>query len=103
MHDMTDEMLTVFYRSAMHVARSGNSSGDERPVPGDYRTRCPEGGDIMPEVSWTSDKHVKGVSVLVETIRTTFVFEINSSGYFSSTGQFIGQSVRRGTVRCSLC
>src|SRR3954463_14083092 len=29
----------------MHVARNGNSSGDESPVPGDYRTGCPEGGD----------------------------------------------------------
>src|ERR1041385_242990 len=71
--------------------------------PGDYRTRCPEGGDIMPEVPWTSDTCVGGVSGLVDLLRTTFVFEINSSGYFSSTGQFIGQSVRRETVRCSLC
>ena len=39
---------------------------DEIPAPGDYRTRCPEGG-IMPEVSWTSDKReVGGVSGLVE-------------------------------------
>src|SRR3954471_23196825 len=28
----------------MHVARNGDSSGDESPVPGDYRTGCPEGG-----------------------------------------------------------
>ena len=37
-----------------------------------------------------------GVSGLVELFRTTFVFEINSSGYFYSTGQIIGQTVRRG-------
>ena len=28
----------------MHDARSGNSSEDESPVPGDYRTGCPKGG-----------------------------------------------------------
>ena len=50
----------------------------------------------MPEVSWTSDTRVGGVSGLVDLFRTTFVFEINSSGYFSSTGQIIGQTVRRG-------
>src|ERR1041385_1115252 len=27
----------------MHVALSGNSSGDVLPAPGDYRTGCPEG------------------------------------------------------------
>src|SRR3954464_1874572 len=86
----------------MHVARSGNSSGDELPPPGDYRTGCPEGGRIMPEVSWTSDTRVVGVSGLVDLFRTTFVFEINSSGYFNSTGQIIRQMVRRGgvDVRC---
>ena len=66
----------------MHVARSGNSPGDEIPAPGDYRTGCPEGEGFMPEVSWTSDKCMGGVSVLVEPFRTTFVFGINSSGYF---------------------
>src|SRR3954467_1892808 len=80
----------------MHVARNGNSSGDELPAPGDYRTVCPEGERFMPEVSWTSDKDKGGVSGLVELFRTTFVFEINSSGYFNSTGQIIGQTVRRG-------
>lgn len=50
----------------------------------------------MPEVSWTSDTCVGGVSGLVDLFRTTFVFEINSSGYFNSTGQIIGQTVRRG-------
>ena len=50
----------------MYKARSGNSSGDELPAPGDYRTGCPEGEGFMPEVSWTSDKHKGGVSVLVE-------------------------------------
>ena len=87
----------------MHVARNGNSSEDELPAPGDYRKRCPEGEGIMPEVSWTSDTCVGGVSGLVDLFRTTFVFEINSSGYFRSTGQFIGQTVRSGVVRCSLC
>src|SRR3954464_14166460 len=74
----------------MHVARSGNSSGDELPAPGDYRTGCPEGGNVMPEVSWTSDTCVGGVSGLVDIFRTTFVFEINSSGYFKSTGRTDG-------------
>ena len=50
----------------------------------------------MPEVSWTSDKCVGVVTGLFELFRTTFVFEINSSGYFCSTGQIIGQTVRRG-------
>ena len=50
----------------------------------------------MPKVSWTSDTRVGGVSGLAELFRTTFVFKINSSGYFSSTGQIIGQTVRRG-------
>ena len=50
----------------------------------------------MPEVSWISDKRVDGVTGLVETFRTTFVFRINSSEYFNSTGQIIGQTVRRG-------
>ena len=50
----------------------------------------------MPEVSWTSDTRVEGVSRLVDLFRTTFAFGINSSGYLYSTGQFIGQTVRRG-------
>ena len=86
----------------MHVARSGNSSGDELSAPGDYRTGRSEGG-IMPEVSWTSDTRVGGVSGLVDLFRTIFVFEINSSGYFYSIGQIIGQTVRKGAVRCSVC
>src|SRR4051812_47962163 len=66
-----------------------------------YRLRVITGqgvrrGGIMPEVSWTSNTHVGGVSGLVDLFRTTFVFEINSSRYFSSTGQIIGQTVRRG-------
>ena len=60
--------------------------------------RWPEGEGTMPEVSWTSDKRVDGVIVLVETFRTTFMFRINSSGYFDSTGQIIGQAARRGDV-----
>src|SRR3954464_10299551 len=56
----------------------------------------------MPEVSWTSDTRMGGVSGLVDLFRTTFVFGINSSGYFYSTGQFIGQTVQGGwfDVRC---
>ena len=50
----------------MHVAQSGNSSGDEVPTPGDYRTGCPEGGGIMPKVLWTSDKRVGCVSGVVD-------------------------------------
>src|SRR3954469_5098927 len=80
----------------MHVARSGSSFGDEVPAPGDYRTGCPEGGRIKPEVSWTSDTRVGGVTGEVDLLRTTFVFEINSSGYCSSTGQIIRLTVRRG-------
>ena len=80
----------------MHAARSGNSSEDELPAPGDYRTGCPEGEGIIPEVSWTFDTRVDGVSGVVEPFRTTFVFRINSSRYFNSTGQFIRQMVRRG-------
>src|SRR3954467_6094957 len=73
----------------MHVARNGNSSEDELPAPDDYRTGCPKGQRFMPEVSWTSKKHKGGVSVLVEPFRTTFVFEINSSGYFLSVPEII--------------
>ena len=78
-----------------HVARSRNSSGHEPQVPGDYRIGCPEGGDHA-EVSWTSDTRVGGVSELVDLFRTTFLSEINSSGYFYSIGQIMGQMVRRG-------
>ena len=45
----------------MHVAQNGNSSGDEIPVPGDYRTGFLEGEGFMPEVSWTSNKDKGGV------------------------------------------
>ena len=94
--------LEVNYRGDSRCGRNGIHpailSG-----PGDYRTRCPEGGGIMPEVLWTSDTHVGGVSGLAGLFRTNFVFRINSSRYFSSTGQVIGQTVRRGAVRCSVC
>src|SRR3954470_11358420 len=80
----------------MHVARSGNSSVDEPPATVDYRTGCTEEGGVMPEVSWTSDTRVGCVSGLVDLFRTTFMFEINSSGYCSSIGQFIGLTVQRG-------
>ena len=80
----------------MYKARSGNSSRDEIPTPGDYRTGYPEGGGIMLEVSWTSDTRVGGVSGLVDLFRTTFVFGIHSSGCFYSTGQIIGQTAREG-------
>src|SRR4051812_44360358 len=60
-------------------------------------------GGIMPEVSWTSDTRVGGVPRLVDLFRTTFVFGINSSGYFYRTGQIIGQVVKRGLVRCLVC
>ena len=73
----------------MHDARSGKSSVDELPAPGNYRTGCPEGEGTMPEVSWTSDTRVGGVFGLVDLFRTTFMFEINSSGYFNSTRQII--------------
>ena len=49
----------------MCIARSGKSSGDEIPAPGDYRTGRTKGG-IMTEVSWTSETRVGGVSGLVE-------------------------------------
>src|SRR3954464_6112359 len=60
------------------------------------------GGGIMSEVSWTPDTRVGGVSGLFDLFRTTFVFGINSSGYFYSTGQTIGHTARRGTIRCSV-
>ena len=50
----------------------------------------------MPEVSWTSDTRVGFLSGVVDLFRKTFVFGINSSRYFYSTGQIIGQTVRRG-------
>src|SRR4051812_6612660 len=56
----------------------------------------------MPEVSWTSDKHKGGVSVLVEPFRTTFVFGINSSGYFLSVPGIIDRQPGGGNIddRC---
>ena len=39
---------------------------DELPALDDYRTGCPEGEGIMPEVTKRSDKRMGGVSVLVE-------------------------------------
>src|SRR3954470_14457029 len=86
----------------MHDARSRNSSGDEYRLRGDYRTGCPEGEKIKPGVSWTSDTRVGCVSGLVDLFRTTFVFEINSSGYFYSTGQSSDKRSGGGTVRCSV-
>src|ERR1041385_3188571 len=86
----------------MHVARSGNSSGDDTPAPGDYRTRRPEGEGIMPEVSWTSNKDKGGVSVLVEPFQTTFVFGINSSDRFLPAPGIIDRQPGGGNVddRC---
>ena len=54
-------------------------------------------------MSCVPDKRKGGVSVLIDLFRETFVFGINSSGHSNSTGPFIGQTVRRGTVRCSGC
>ena len=82
----------------MYKARSGNSSGDELPTPGDYRTGRPEGEGFMPEVSWTSDKDKGGVSVLVELFRTTFVFGINPSGYFLSVSGIIDRQPGGGML-----
>ena len=42
---MTYAMLTGFYRSTMYFARSGNSSGDELPAPGNYR-QCNRRGTV---------------------------------------------------------
>ena len=83
----------------MYQTRSGNSSGDDMPAPGDYRIGCPEGGRVHVEVSWTSDKHKGGVSVLVEPFRTTFVFGINSSGYFLSVPEIIDRQPGGGECR----
>ena len=52
----------------------------------------------MPEVLWTSYTRVGGATGLVDLFRTIFVFGINSSGYYNSTGQIIGQTVRRGSM-----
>ena len=43
MHDMPVASLTVLVCSAMHDARSGNSSGEGLPAPGNYRSVEPEG------------------------------------------------------------
>ena len=43
MHDMPVASLTVLVCSVMHDARSGNSTGEGLPAPGDYRTGIPEG------------------------------------------------------------
>ena len=58
-------------------------------------------GGIMPEVSRTSDKRRGCVSGLADLFWTTFMFEINSSGYFNRYRTIIGQTVRRGAVWCS--
>ena len=43
MHDMPAARLRVLVSSAMHDARSGNSSGEGLPALGNYRTGIPEG------------------------------------------------------------
>ena len=43
MHDMPVTSLTVLVCSAMHDARSGKSSVEGLPAPGNYRTGIPEG------------------------------------------------------------
>ena len=43
MHETTVVKLRVLVCSVGHVARSGNSSGEGFPAPGDYRTGIPEG------------------------------------------------------------
>ena len=55
----------------------------------------------MPE-SWTSDTRVDGVSGLVDLFRTTFVFEINSSGEFYVMGKLLDKRAGGGNVdvRC---
>ena len=92
------DKLEVNYRGASRRGRSR-----VQPALGDYRIDDPEGVGIMPEVSWTSDTCVGCVFGVVDLFRTTFMFGINSSGYCSSTGQIIGQTVQRGAVRCSVC
>src|ERR1041385_602632 len=61
------------------------------------------GEGFMPEVSWVPDKHKGGVSVLDEPFRTTFVFGINSSGYFLSVPGIIDRQPGGGNVddRCA--
>ena len=43
MHAIENVLLVVFSCSARCFARSGNSSGDDLPALGDYRTGIPEG------------------------------------------------------------
>ena len=43
MHDMSVARLGVLLCSARCLRRSGKSSGDDLPAPGDYRTDDPEG------------------------------------------------------------
>ena len=79
----------------MYCSERENSSEDELPAPGDYRTGCPEGGNHAGGV--VDIRHTCGLCIMVVGLfRTTFVFEINSSWYCSSTGQFIVLAVRRG-------
>ena len=54
MHGMADEMLTMIFCSTMQNAQRGNSSGDEIPALGDYRTGGPKGGG----------DHAEGVMVI---------------------------------------
>ena len=68
MHDMLVSRLRLLLCSAMHVARSGKSSGDELPAPGDYRTGIPEG-----------ECHVFGMLEGVMDIRVAYLYSL----YFS--------------------
>ena len=43
MHDMPVVSLMVLVCSVVHGARSGNSSGEGLPAPGNYRSVGPEG------------------------------------------------------------
>ena len=69
-------MITIQFNTRKYVELEVNYRGDSRcgrngiqpailPAPGDHQRDDPEGEGTMPRVSWTSDKRMDGVSVLV--------------------------------------
>ena len=65
MHDMPVARLQLLLCSVMHVARSGKSSGNELPAPGDYRTGIPEGECHVFVMLERGGGHTGSVSVFV--------------------------------------
>ena len=63
--DMANVVLVVFYRSTRCIARSGNSSGDDLPAPGNYRTGIPDGECLVFGMLEGGGGYVGSVSVFV--------------------------------------